>query len=72
MNKLQALEDKISSAIERVKSLKEENHMLTQRLREADVIISQKDEEISRLASERDSIKNQVEELLGELESLEI
>ena len=72
MNKLQALEDKISSAIEKVKSLKEENNMLSQRLKEADVIIRQKDEEISRLASERDSNKNQMEELLGELESLEI
>ena len=72
MDKIRSLEEKITGAIEKVKALKEENGLLSRRLRELEGVIRQRDEEIARLTAERDSIRAQVEELLGELETLEI
>jgi chromosome segregation ATPase len=72
VDKIKNLEEKISSAIEKVKSLKNENGQLNDRIKELEGILSQRDAEISSLSSEKDSIRGHVEELLGELESLEI
>ncbi|UCG77338.1 MAG: cell division protein ZapB [Nitrospirota bacterium] len=72
MEKIKNLEEKITSAIEKVKVLKDENSHLSEKLKELEKIIAMKDEEINGLSSEKHSIKNQVEELLEELESLEI
>ncbi|GBD99964.1 hypothetical protein BMS3Abin07_02011 [bacterium BMS3Abin07] len=72
VEKVKNLEDKIASAIEKVKMLKDENSRLKQRLQELEDIVNRKDEEISHLSTDKDSIRGQVEELLGELESLEI
>ncbi|MGE5893058.1 MAG: cell division protein ZapB [bacterium] len=72
MERLRNLEAKISSAIEKAKSLKEENRQLTERINSYEKTLRQKNDELSRLTAEKDSIKHQVEELLSELESLEI
>lgn len=70
MERLKNLEDKISAAIDKVKSLKEEKGDLLLKLKEYEDLIREKNGELDRLSAERDSIRSQVEELLSELESL--
>lgn len=72
VERLKHLEDKIASAIEKVVALKNENSDLVRRIDDLGAVINKKDEEMRRLASEMDSIRDQVEELLNELETLEI
>lgn len=70
VERLKNLEDKISAAIDKVKSLKEEKGDLLLKLKEYEDLIREKNGELDRLSAERDSIRSQVEELLSELESL--
>lgn len=72
LDRLKNLEEKISTAVERVKSLKEEKISLEKRIRELENLLNEKNQEIESLRSEKTTIKNQVEELLSELETLEL
>lgn len=68
---LKAFEEKISIAVQKVKTLKEEKDRLENRIKELEGIIKTKDTEIEKLSLEKTAIKNQIEKLLSELESIE-
>lgn len=72
MEALSTLDEKISSAIEKVKRLKDEKDTLEQKLLEYEDTIKTRDSEIERLKSEKSNIKEQLEELLDQLEGLEL
>jgi chromosome segregation ATPase len=72
LEKLKTLEDKITSAIERVKTLKEEKAVTDRRIKELEQLLDQKNEEVEQLKGEKNSIKSQLESLLNEIETLEI
>jgi FtsZ-binding cell division protein ZapB len=71
LERLKNLEDKITTAIERVKALKEEKAVMQRRLREFEDLLNVKNLEIEQLRSERDSVREQIEGLLTELEMIE-
>jgi FtsZ-binding cell division protein ZapB len=71
LEKLRSLEDKISTAIERVKTLKEEKILFERKIREFERLLDEKSQEVEQLRSEKNAIKNQLESLLSELDSLE-
>ena len=70
LERLKSLEDKITTAIDRVKSLKEEQFIMQRRIKELEGILNEKNEEIEQLRYEKDIIRNQIEGLLDELETL--
>ncbi len=70
MERLKSLEDKITTAIERVKTLKEEQFIMQRKIKELEGILNEKNEEIEQLRYEKDIIRNQIEGLLDELETL--
>jgi chromosome segregation ATPase len=72
LEKLKTLEDKISSAIERVKTLKEEKALTERRFRELEQLLNEKNQEVELLRGEKNSIKSQLESLLAEIETLEL
>lgn len=72
METLKTLEEKISTAIDRIKSLKEEKIVLERKVRELESLLNQKNMELERLNSEKSSIKGQIEGLLNELEGIEL
>lgn len=72
MDRLKNLEEKITSAVAKVKALKEEKNSLEKRIKELETLVNEKTQEIDALHSEKNSIKEQVEDLLGELEVLEL
>lgn len=79
MERLKNLDDKISSAISKVRQLKEEKisleaqvAVLQRKLAETEEKLAGKDEEIRLISSEKLSIKDQIEDLLNELESIEV
>ncbi len=72
MDRLKNLEEKIAIAVDRVKALKEEKASLEKKIRELQAVLDEKNQEIEALRNEKTSIKSQVEELLGELETMEI
>lgn len=69
---LKAFEEKISIAVQKVKTLKEEKDKLENKIKELEGIIKIKDTEIEKLSLEKTAIKNQIEKLLSELESIQI
>lgn len=69
---LKAFEEKISIAVQKVKTLKEEKDKLENKIKELEGIIKIKDTEIEKLSLEKTAIKNQIEKLLSELESIEV
>ena len=71
LEKLKSLEEKISTAIERVKTLKEEKVLFERKIRELERLLDEKSQEVEYLRSEKNVIKNQLESLLSELDSLE-
>jgi FtsZ-binding cell division protein ZapB len=71
LERLKNLEDKITTAIERVKTLKEEKVTLHRKIKELEVLLGEKIQEIEQLKSEKHIIKNQIESLLDEIEMLE-
>ena len=71
LDRLKNLEDKITGAIEKVKTLKEEKTTLELRIKELEAKLSGKDHEIEKLQAEKNAIKSQVEGLLNELDTLE-
>jgi FtsZ-binding cell division protein ZapB len=72
LEKLKTLEDKITSAIEKVKTLKEEKAVTDRRIKELEQLLDQKNEEAEQLKGEKISIKSQLESLLNEIETLEL
>ena len=69
---LKNLDTQISMAVEKIRALKEERAMLERRVRELESLLDEKAEEISRLSSEKNAIKGQIEVLLAELQNIEI
>lgn len=72
LNRLKNLDEKIANAVNKVKALKEEKVILERRIRELETQLTEKTVEVEKLSSEKTAIKNQVEDLLNELETLEI
>lgn len=72
LERLKNLEDKITGAIEKVKTLKEEKTTLERRIKELELRLKEKDIEIESLKAEKTAIKSQVEGLLDELDTLEV
>jgi len=70
LERLKNLEDKITTAIERVKTLKEERLVLQRKIKELEGLVNEKNEEIEQLRYEKNTIRNQIEGLLDELETL--
>jgi uncharacterized coiled-coil DUF342 family protein len=72
LEKLKTLEDKISIAIERVKTLKEEKAVTDRKIKELEMLLDEKNQEVEQLRSEKNAIKSQLEALLNEIEALEL
>jgi len=68
---LKTFEEKITYAVEKVKALKEEKYNLEKRIEDLEDAVRSKDMEIEQLVMEKASVKEQIAELLNELESLE-
>ena len=72
MDRLINLEEKIATAVDRVKALKEDKISLERKIRELEALLGDKNREVESLKNEKTLIKSQLEELLEELETLEI
>jgi chromosome segregation ATPase len=72
LDRLKNLEEKITTAVEKVKALKDEKTLFERKIKDLENLVNQKDQEIQEIKSEKSSIKNQVEELLNELETIEL
>lgn len=72
LEKLKNLEDKITTAIERVKTLKEEKTILERKIKELEGLLDEKNQEAEQLRTEKNLIKSQLEGLLKEIETLDI
>jgi len=72
VDRLKNLEEKITAAVEKVKALKDEKTLLERKIKDLEAIVDEKNQEIHALKSEKSSIGSQLEELLGELETIEI
>lgn len=62
------IEEKIASAVERIKMLKQEKEELQKRVNTLEEVLRTKNQEIENLLNEREAIKKQIEELLKELD----
>lgn len=62
------IEEKIVSAVERIKILKQEKEELQKKVNTLEEVLKTKNQEIENLLSEREAIKKQIEELLKELD----
>jgi chromosome segregation ATPase len=71
LDRLKNLEEKIATAVERVKALKEEKTNLERKIRDLEALLNEKSQEVEAMKSEKSSIGNQLEELLKELETIE-
>jgi len=69
---LKNLEGKISVAIEKIRTLKEEKEALDRRVRELEAVLDRKNEELEKFMSEKNAIKGQIEGLLSELDGIEL
>lgn len=72
LERLKGLDEQISGAINKVKSLKEDKLVLEQRVKDLEARLNEKEQEVLRLSSDKAVIKSQIEELLGELDTLEV
>lgn len=68
---LKTFEEKITIAVQKIKNLKDERDSLVKKVNELEYIIQNKDQEIEKLTTEKIEIKNQIEKLLKELESIQ-
>jgi chromosome segregation ATPase len=69
---MQTVEEKIAEVIAKVKNLKEEKVTVDKRNGELEEALRAKEQEIEKLTFEKNSIKNQIEGLLKELEGFEL
>ncbi len=65
------LKSKLSLVIDKVKSLKDEKLRLEVKVNELEELLKTKDEEIMLVSSDKINIKDQITELLNELEAIE-
>jgi FtsZ-binding cell division protein ZapB len=72
LEKLRSLENKIATAIERVKTLKEEKINMERKIKELEGLLNEKNQEVEQLRSEKNGIKSQIEALLNEVETIEL
>src|SRR4030042_6042123 len=72
LEKLKSLENKIATAIERVKTLKEEKTNMERKIKELEGLLNEKNQEVDQLRSEKTVIKSQIEALLNEVETIEL
>ncbi len=72
LDRLKNLEEKITTAVERVKALKEEKTNLEKKIKKLEALLDEKSQEVESLKSEKSSIGSQLEELLNELEMTDI
>ncbi|MDA8088662.1 MAG: cell division protein ZapB [Nitrospiraceae bacterium] len=68
---LKNLEMQISGAIDKIRLLKDTKSSLERRVSELESIIDKKNEELLRVTSEKNNIKDQIEGLLNELQNIE-
>jgi chromosome segregation ATPase len=71
LDRLKELDTKIANAINKVKTLKDENSALKQQVEELQGRLIEKDEEIRGLSEDNLSIKDQINDLLNELDTIE-
>ena len=71
METLKNLEMQISGAIDKIRLLKDTKSSLERRVSELESIIDKKNEELLRVTSEKNNIKDQIEGLLNELQNIE-
>jgi uncharacterized protein involved in exopolysaccharide biosynthesis len=69
---MQTVEEKIAEVIAKVRNLKEEKNAVEQKNSELEEALRAKEQEIEKLAFEKNTIKNQIEGLLKELEGFEL
>lgn len=72
LNRLKNLDEKIAGAVNKVKALKEEKNLLERKIRELEALLDEKNREVERLSSEKSAIKDQIEDLLNELETVDL
>jgi len=71
MDRIDLLESKVKQMIDMVQSLREENRSLTERLAAAETKYRALTEERTALDQERDTVRDRIEQLLGELSEVE-
>lgn len=64
--------ERISRFIAKAKALKAENQQLSRRVQELETIVKKQASEIENLRTERLYLKNEIEQIMRELEELEI
>jgi uncharacterized protein (UPF0335 family) len=69
---MSTVEEKIAQVIEKVRVLKNEKSALEKRNMVLQEALRAKDQEIERLAAEKQAVKDQIEGLLKELENFEL
>jgi chromosome segregation ATPase len=69
---MQTVEEKIAQVIDKVRNLKEEKNAVEKRNGELEEALRAKEQEIEKLTFEKNTIKNQIEDLLKELEGFEL
>jgi uncharacterized protein (UPF0335 family) len=69
---MQTVEEKIAQVIDKVRNLKEEKSAVEKRNGELEETLRAKEQEIEKLTFEKNTIKNQIEDLLKELEGFEL
>ena len=69
---MQTVEEKIAQVIDKVRNLKEEKSAVEKRNGELEEALRAKEQEIEKLTFENNTIKNQIEDLLKELEGFEL
>ena len=68
---LKNLETQISGAIDKIRLLKDAKTTLEKRVSELESMLDMKNEELLRVTGEKNSIKDQIEGLLNELQNIE-
>lgn len=71
LDSISELKGKLALVIEKVKSLKEEKTRLEARVHELESYLTEKDEELRMASSDKISIRDQITDLLNELEAIE-
>lgn len=72
LERLKEVDNKITAAISKVRTLKEEKLVLEKMVSDLEAQLAQKNQEIASLSSDNSAIQSQIEELLHELETLEV
>lgn len=71
MDSISELKDNLALVIDKVKSLKEEKARLEARVRELESHLTERDEELQMASSDKITIRDQITDLLNELEAIE-